>query len=70
VKQKFHWRSAEIDPKPPYCAYVRTGRNSMLGMNFSSLCMRTWMSTVWHAKPTPYPPAEKDCCPVCWKESQ
>ena len=41
----------------------------MMGMNFSTLCMRHWTSTVWFDKPKPYPPTDAaSCCSVCVKE--
>lgn len=61
---KIHWREGAT-ADPPFHAYVRVNKNSVLGMNFDSLCGRFWMGTVKHGKPTPYPPAEKDRCPAC-----
>jgi hypothetical protein len=47
-----------------YHAFVRSGKNSSLGMNFTSLCERFWMSTIKYYKPKPYPPTT-DLCEEC-----
>jgi hypothetical protein len=64
---KAWWR--EVIEEPVYHAFVRTARNSHMGMNFSSLCGRFWMSTVKRGKPNPDPPPKEKRCPKCDKPS-
>jgi hypothetical protein len=67
AKLKIYWRpSGDQDgPNPPFHAHYRQCRNSFLGMNFSTLCERYWMSDVNFHKPSPYPPDTKHCCVSC-----
>lgn len=45
--------------------YVRTGKNSRLGMNFSTLCGREWADTIKYNRPRPYPPPLERRCEAC-----
>jgi hypothetical protein len=36
-----------------------------MGMNFSSLCWREWISTIQEGRPKPYPPPAEQQCTHC-----
>jgi hypothetical protein len=61
---KAFWRRGGGEDRN-YHLFTRTAKNSNLGMVFSSLCWREWISTIQEGRPKPYPPEAEQQCKAC-----